>query len=405
MTGSASGQIQEARIAMYTKGQSPEGTLDVVERMRAEMALRENEERLRLAIEAGRVIAWDINLLTWQVTCSSTAIPVCGMSSGSATEFLSHVYPKDRRLVKARMLSAAAGCTGSAFEYRMVGPDGEIRWLHSRGETRSDPEGRPVRFIGIAINITPRKHAEAELRQKQEQLIQADKLATIGQLAAGVAHELKNPLNNIALFVGNVLDDLSGVRTPRRNPEVLIRELKAVTEQVQKASEIIAHLRTFTRKASVQPALVSINEVLRSSLFLLREEFRLEEVDVSFEPCQSDPQVQGSHVQLEQVFVNLLSNARDALKNAQDKHVLLSCVSMAGTIEIRVQDSGIGIPAEVLGQIFEPFFTTKEIGQGTGLGLSVTKSIITDHGGSIDVQSKPGEGTTFLVRLPLADGS
>jgi PAS domain S-box-containing protein len=377
----------------------------VVERARVDQALRENEERLRLAIEAGRVIAWDINLLTWQVTCSSTATAVCGLSSGLATEFLAHVYPKDRRLVRARMLAAAAGGTVSAFEYRMIGPDGEIRWLHSRGETRSDPEGRPIRFIGITINITPRKHAEAELRQKQEQLIQADKLATIGQLAAGVAHELKNPLNNIALFVGNVLDDLTGVRTPPRSPEALVRQLKAATEQVQKASEIIAHLRTFARKASVQRALVSINDVLRSSLFLLREEFRLEEVDVTFEPCQSDPHVHGSHVQLEQVFVNLLSNARDALTDAQAKHIVLSCVNVDGSIEIKVQDSGIGIPAELLGQIFEPFFTTKQMGQGTGLGLSITKSIITDHGGSIDVQSKPGEGTTFAVRLPLAGGT
>jgi signal transduction histidine kinase len=389
---------------MYSHGQFSQGTLDLTERTRAEEALRENEERLRLAIEAGRLIAWDINLLTWQVTCSSTATAICGVCSGPATEFLSRVYPKDRRLVKARMLSAAAGCSVPAFEYRMIGPDGQVRWLHSRGEIRSDSDGRPIRFIGISINVTPRKQAEAELRQKQEQLIQADKLASIGELAAGVAHELNNPLNNIALFIGNVSDDLTGVRTPPRNRDELVRELEAATEQVRKASEIITHLRTFARKASVQRASVSINEVLRSSLFLLREQFRLEEVELSFEPCQSNAQVQGSHVQLEQVFVNLLSNAGDAVREAKEKHIQLTCVAQATTVEVKIQDSGIGIPADVLPRIFEPFFTTKEVGQGTGLGLSITSSIITDHGGSIHVESRPGEGTAFIVRLPLAVG-
>jgi PAS domain S-box-containing protein len=374
---------------------APDGT-------RAEEALRESEERLRLAIEAGRLVAWDIDLTTGHVTCSATAAEICGMCCGAAAEFLSRVHPKDRRLVKARVLSAAAGCSVPPFEHRMLGPDGQARWLHSRGETRSDAGHRPVRFIGISINITPRKQAEAELRQKQEQLIQADKLASIGQLATEVAHELNNPLNNIGLFIGNVLDDLTGIRTPSRSADVLATELRAAAEQVRKAGEIIAHLRTFARKAAVAPARVSLNEVLRSSLFLLREQFRLEEVDLCFEPCQSDPGVAGSHVQLEQVFVNLLSNAGDAVRTAPEKHIQLTCEVQGETVVVTVQDSGIGISPEVLPRIFEPFFTTKGVNQGTGLGLSITHGIITEHGGSIEVHSMPGQGTTFVVRLPLA---
>jgi C4-dicarboxylate-specific signal transduction histidine kinase len=374
----------------------PDGT-------RAEDALRESEERLRLAIEAGKLVAWDIDLLTQQVTCSSTATEVCGICCGSVAEFLSRVYPKDRRLVKARILSAATGCNVPPFEHRMIGPDGQVRWLHSRGETRSGARERPTRFIGISINITPRKKIEAELRQKQDQLIQADKLASIGQLASGVAHELKNPLNNIGLFIGNVLDDLTGLRMPPSSPDVLIKQLQAAAEQVRKASEIITHLRSFARKASVEHTAVSINEVLHSSLFLLREQFRLEEVEVCFEPCQGTPMVQGSTVQLEQVFVNLLSNAGDAVRTATQKHIQLTCAVQEGTVEVKVQDSGIGIPPEVLPRIFEPFFTTKKTGEGTGLGLSITSSIVTDHDGSIQVQSLPDNGTTFIVRLPLAE--
>jgi signal transduction histidine kinase len=112
--------------------------------------------------------------------------------------------------------------------------------------------------------------------------------------------------------------------------------------------------------------------------------------------------VAGSHVQLEQVFVNLLSNAGDAVRTAPEKHIQLTCEVQGETVVVTVQDSGIGISPEVLPRIFEPFFTTKGVNQGTGLGLSITHGIITEHGGSIEVHSMPGQGTTFVVRLPLA---
>src|SRR5881409_2484365 len=240
---------------------------------------------------------------------------------------------------------------------------------------------------------------EQEPRDKQEQLVQAGKLATLGELTTGVAHELNNPLNNIGLFVGNAVDLIELAVTEKGE---IVGELRHAMQQVSKATEIISHLRTFGRAAPVSRVPISLREVIARALSLMGEQLRLREITVTVDLGPQEPVVEGNAIQLEQVFINLLTNARDALADAPRKLIHIESAVSEGMVDLLVRDSGHGIPPGLERRIFDPFFTTKEVGKGTGLGLSITYGIINEHGGTISVVSPPGEGATFLIHLPLA---
>jgi C4-dicarboxylate-specific signal transduction histidine kinase len=241
---------------------------------------------------------------------------------------------------------------------------------------------------------------EHELRDKQEQLIQAGKLATLGELTTGIAHELNNPLNNIGLFVGNAIDriDLGAVE-----PEAVRSELGKAMEQVRKATEIITHLRTFGRAATIVYEPVEIAPIVERSLSLLYEQLRLREIEVAVEPGSEPILVHGNEIQLEQVFVNLLTNARDALAELEHRQVWITCELRPPVAVLTFADNGPGVPADLEQRIFDPFFTTKEVGAGTGLGLSITYGIVSEHGGTIEVGERDGGGAEFTIELPLAE--
>ena len=240
---------------------------------------------------------------------------------------------------------------------------------------------------------------EHELRDKQEQLVQAGKLATLGELTTGVAHELNNPLNNIGLYVGNVIDR---IRLGEDDAEPLVADLEKAMEQVRKATEIISHLRTFGRAARVSIEQVDVDDVIERSLLLVHEQLRLRGIEVELELCPDELLVVANPIQLEQVFINLLTNARDALADSKRKTIRIASSRDGEKIRIAFSDTGPGIPLELQQRIFDPFFTTKEVGTGTGLGLSITYSILKEYGGEISVDSRPGKGAMFLVELPFA---
>jgi C4-dicarboxylate-specific signal transduction histidine kinase len=240
---------------------------------------------------------------------------------------------------------------------------------------------------------------EQELRDKQEQLVQAGKLATLGELTTGVAHELNNPLNNIGLFVGNAVDLIELAETEKGQ---VVRELRHAMQQVSKATEIISHLRTFGRAAPATREPTSLRLVIERALALMREQLRLREIEVTVELGPKEPVVVGNAIQLEQVFINLLTNARDAVAESPRRTIGISASAGSEAVEVAVADTGPGIRPGLERRIFDPFFTTKEVGKGTGLGLSITYGIIKDHGGTISVVSPPGEGATFVIHLPLA---
>jgi PAS domain S-box-containing protein len=327
------------------------------------------------------------------------------------------LHPDDLRGTRewyARFETAADGQV-LEHEHRMRHADGSYRWICARATMfERTPEGRVKSIIGVAADITVRKQAEEDIRrllkeaeqreqeliQKQEQLVQAAKLASIGELATGVAHELNNPLNNIGLFIGNLLDLLERGEV---KPAAFRQALAQSMSQVHKAAGIISHLRTFGRLSPPERRSVAINEVVASALSLIEEPLRHLGIEIDVALCPDDLRVCGNAIHLEQVLINFLSNARDAVSAASVKKVAVRTARRGEWIDVSVQDSGCGMTDEHRSRIFDPFFTTKEVGKGTGLGLSISYGIIKDHGGTIDVSSHPGEGSTFTITLPVAN--
>ncbi|HKN85674.1 MAG TPA: ATP-binding protein [Nitrospiraceae bacterium] len=239
-----------------------------------------------------------------------------------------------------------------------------------------------------------------ELEAKQAQLVQSAKLASLGELASGIAHELNNPLNNIGLFAGNAEQY---VASGQGDTGPLRECLHHIQEQVRRAASIIRHIRTFARTAPLTHEEVSINEVLRQSVSLMVEELRLHNITVVFHLDETQPLVLGNTIQLEQIFVNLLTNARDAMQGLVNRVITITTYMVNDkTVGVEIADTGSGIPASVMPRIFDPFFTTKAVGQGTGLGLSITYGIVKEHRGTIEARSDEGTGTIFILQFPIS---
>jgi C4-dicarboxylate-specific signal transduction histidine kinase len=248
------------------------------------------------------------------------------------------------------------------------------------------------------------KRSQDDLREKTAQLVQTEKMTALGRLAAGVAHEINQPLNAIRLTTEDVLRD---VKKGRLTPDELGASMQEVVREVKRMAEIIDHMRRFTRRTEGHqvervPARAPVEGVVR----LLGQQLKLHGVELHVDIADGWL-VPGDPVRLEQVFMNLIGNAWDAVRgNDPSKGMAIRVSATAlpppdAKLVYAVTDNGTGMPKHVLEKIFEPFYTEKPPGQGTGLGLSVCRQIIDEHNGRIDVESVPGEGTTFRVTLPL----
>jgi C4-dicarboxylate-specific signal transduction histidine kinase len=175
-----------------------------------------------------------------------------------------------------------------------------------------------------------------------------------------------------------------------------------VIHQVDRAAAIVKHLRTFGRTAPGILEPLAIHDAIHAALSLMAEPLRLADIELTQDLCEPAPVVFGDRIQLEQVFINLLANGRDACRDRHEKRMTVTTLCRECTVEVSVNDTGTGIPEDLLPRIFDPFFTTKPVGEGTGLGLSITYGIIKAHGGTISVTSALGEGSSFTLRLPLA---
>jgi PAS domain S-box-containing protein len=262
-----------------------------------------------------------------------------------------------------------------------------------------DETGQIIGTLGVFKDLTEQKKLEEELKKTQSHLIQVGKMRALGDLVAGVAHELNNPLMAADTFVHVMRERLEKDDENRKRLDLLQR----CHERIAK---IINHLRDFSRQSKLDFRPMDIAEPIENALMITGQQMINHGIRIikNFQPDL--PKIRGDSNQLEQVFLNLISNARDAMEKADRKKELTIAASLLrhngwNDLEIIVQDTGVGIPEENVEKVFEPFFSTKEVGKGTGLGLAICYGIIEAHGGRIEVESKANEGTTFRVLLPV----
>lgn len=376
--------------------------IDITERKYAEAALAENQERFRQLAEHIREVFWINSADAQQVLYVSPAYQdIWGRSCESLYErpaaWVEAVHPEDRpRVQQARTRMAMTG--EFEQEFRIVRPDGTIRWIRSRGFPIRDATGTIYRIVGIAEDITQRKEAEEQMRQQQAELAHMARLALAGEMASGLAHELNQPLGAIATYTQTCL---LLIHSGQIMSEQLMETLEKVTAQAQRAGDIIHRLRDLVRKVDPHRDAIDINALLQEMVRLTEPEARQREIRIQLELVEDLPVVFADAIQLQQVVLNLMRNAIEAMTEAEAHlHELTLRTSPVGNeaIEVAISDTGPGLSPEAMDRLFLPFFTTKPTGMG--LGLSISKSIIEAHQGRLWAASNPERGITFHFTLP-----
>jgi signal transduction histidine kinase len=234
------------------------------------------------------------------------------------------------------------------------------------------------------------------LKEKQAQLVESEKRASLGLLVSGVAHELNNPINNISLITERIVEERSGLSTKEK------RDLYNILSQCERAKNIVENLLDFARaRKSSEMEKLDIVEVVIESLNLVGNQMRINNIDLQVDIPDTPSFIEGNRSKLEQILVSIMTNAVQAIQSNGTVKVKASTDRDAGNALIHISDTGPGIPAPQIKHVFEPFFTTKPVGKGTGLGLSVAYSLAREHKGDIQVRSEHGKGTTFTIILPL----
>ncbi|MBM4293831.1 MAG: PAS domain S-box protein, partial [Deltaproteobacteria bacterium] len=253
---------------------------------------------------------------------------------------------------------------------------------------------REIGSVGIFSDLREDLRLRKELEVSQEQLLQAAKIASLGRLAAGVAHEINNPLAGVLIFAELLLRDLDSQAPGRQKVEEIIT-------QTLRCQQIVTRLLEFSRQSLGEKTLCQVNQVITSCVELIGRQASFHNIDICLDLDPELPQIIGDPGQMQQVFTNLLLNSGDAMDH-QGRITITSRPASGGDgVVLAFSDTGPGIPPDLREKIFEPFFTTKAPGKGTGLGLSIVYGVIQRHGGVIDVDSPPGGGATFTIRLPL----
>ena len=371
---------------------------DITERVHAEQALRRAFESVRTLIEnAPDAIA--VHRDAGFVLVNPAMVRMLGYASAPellAEPVLAIIHEEDRSVSLVRRDEMASGHAVPATEVRLRRKDGTVVVAEVASLT-IHYEDEPA-ILTFARDVTERRRLESRLAQ-------ADRMASIGTLAAGVAHEINNPL---AYVMGNLdlLDRLLATRAgPAERTGDMLRMLRDAREGCDRMRSIVSDLRTFTRAETEERAAVDLPAAIDAAIKMAQHEIKhrarlVREVD-------EVPPVIGDQTRLAQVVLNLLVNAVQAIPEGRpDDHTIRVGARRSGdAVEISVQDDGAGIPPDVIDRVFEPFFTTKPVGVGTGLGLSICRGIVQAHGGSIEVESKVGHGATFRVFLPLTRGA
>jgi two-component system NtrC family sensor kinase len=366
--------------------------MDITERREMERRLYQQQEFARRLVDSFPDVILVVDTNESYTFVSPRVKEVLGFDTQEAygLHFGDRVHPEDLAELRSVFNQIIAGNQSlGSLEVRMRHKAGEWRRIRCHFSALFDESGK---INGVIIS----GHDVTDLKRLEEQLIQAEKLAAMGQMLAGVAHELNNPLTAI-LGVTELLREQDGFQESTK------RQLDLTHRQARRAARIVQNLLEFSRPAAPQKKAVDVNTLIERTLQLHEHSLRRNNVEVDFQPLPALPSVTGDANQLIQVFLNLVSNAEHAIREARETgRIQIRVGRLGGHVSVTVQDDGVGILPEALPRLFDPFYTTKRPGGGTGLGLSICLAIIREHGGSIDVETLPAGGSAFTVYLPVS---
>jgi PAS domain S-box-containing protein len=372
---------------------------DITKRKQMEEALRRSEERYRTVLEDMEESYYELDLAGNYTFFNDALCRMLGYSKKdlmglnykayTIAEDLDRVFKTFNRLYRT-------GEPLTAFPMERIRKDGQHIFTETSGFRLLDEKGETIGFRGVIRDITKQKNAEEERKQLEQKAQLSSRLASVGELASGVAHEINNPLTGVIGYAHLLLARKDISRDVRRDLEI-------INEGSQRVAGIVKKLLAFARQTKPEQRYVNINELIRNTLDLRAYELAASNIKVTLQLVRDMPMTIADPGQLQQVFLNLIINAETEMKIARDGgRLTIKTDRINNTIRITFKDTGPGIAKENLETIFDPFFTTREVGQGTGLGLSVCHGIVTEHNGKIWAESEPGKGATFIVELPLA---
>jgi histidine kinase len=370
--------------------------LDITHKRELEEEVRKSEEKYRLIFDGipNPVFVLDIGTLNI-LDCNESVLFVYGFSKNEliGKSFLSFFDAADRMFYDSEVKSY-----NIVNRAKQVRKDGESIYVNIRISSSV--------YLGIGVLLVTTSDITSRLMAEQ-QLIQAGKMAMLGEMATGVAHELNQPLTVIktaSSFLGKKVERREAI--DEETLGVLVKEIESYSDR---ASKIINHMREFGRKSEVRGEKVNVNDPVRKALDFFGQQLRLREIELRTDLEENIPYIFADSNRLEQVFVNILINARDAIEEKtrtkdhrmKDKKIFLKTFSKGDIVFIEIEDTGTGVERAAANKIFEPFFTTKGVGKGTGLGLSISYSIIKDFEGSISIETEEGAGSKFIIQFPV----
>lgn len=375
---------------------------DITEKKLGEEKLKVLIERLEYVLKGIDAGIWDwVDINQKFVYWSPKTYELFGYGPGEiqpTREFVEReVHPEDLPIMRQMFHGIIKNkITPNRIELRLRVKSGEYRWFQSHTFLVTDSNDNPKRLIGSLIDINERKKIEGELAEETRKSVQSSKLASIGEIAAGVAHEVNNPLTIIFGFIKIIEEELKASIPDR---DAVAQAIETIKQAASRAAKIVTGLRDFSRDGATDPFEdIRVTEILDMALTLCRERFKKNGVELRLD-LRTQKYIHCRRIELSQVFLNLVMNAFDAVKGLEAPWIQVTTQDVPDFIEILITDSGSGIHQAIQDKIFHPFFTTKRFGSGTGLGLSIAKNIITTHHGDIfyDPSSK---NTCFVVRLP-----
>jgi len=308
---------------------------------------------------------------------------------------LKRIHPEDAVRVKQAIENASMNGNDFELEYRLVMPDHSVKFVHVVSHTFSDGSGK-FEVVGAVMDVTERKRADEALREAQANLARVSRVTTMGELTASVAHEIRQPITAAVTNAKTCLRWLG-----RDQPDVAeAREAAArIIKDVTRAADTISSISLLFKKGALQRELVDVNELVREMIVLVRGEVNRYTISVRTDLAEDLPEVMADRVQLQQVFMNLILNGIEAMKEMSGgRELTIKSEAGDGQLLISVSDTGVGLPPEQADQIFRAFFTTKD--NGTGMGLPISRSIIESHGGRLWANAHSGPGATFQFSLP-----